>query len=181
MRKSTKSLEEYFWERVNKHGPVPAHRPRLGRCHVWTGGKNPGGYGNLKTQGKTRSAHVVGFELQNGPVPTGMCVLHKCDNRACIRGSHLFLGTYKDNAQDAAAKGRHKNPRMPGELHPLARLTQVQVSAMRAEFREGTSKPSLEMKYKITRRHLNRVLSGERWNEGAGGRARLDAQLQGER
>ena len=26
-----------FYENVNKDGPVPAHRPDLGPCWVWTG------------------------------------------------------------------------------------------------------------------------------------------------
>jgi hypothetical protein len=30
-----KTLEERFWEKVDKNGPVPAHRPELGPCWVW--------------------------------------------------------------------------------------------------------------------------------------------------
>jgi hypothetical protein len=153
-----------YWARVDKkNGPIPAHKPRLGRCHIWTGSKNPGGYGHLKVAGKTRTAHTVGFELQNGPIPEGAFVLHKCDNRPCVRGSHLFTGTQKDNVLDAVKKGRHKNPVMPGEAHPLARLTGAQVAEMRKAAADGEPKASLEERFKVTRRHLNRVLSGEQW------------------
>lgn len=30
--------EPKFWEKVNKHGPVPEHCPELGPCWIWTAG-----------------------------------------------------------------------------------------------------------------------------------------------
>lgn len=50
--------------------------------------------------------HRLSFIAFNGPIPDGMYVLHKCDNRACINPEHLFLGTYSDNIRDCYAKGR---------------------------------------------------------------------------
>jgi len=84
-----------FWSKVNKHGPRAG---RLGRCWVWTGTRDIGGYGRLAG----RLAHRVAW----GDVPDGLCVLHRCDNPPCVRRSHLFLGTRLDNAIDAKSKGR---------------------------------------------------------------------------
>jgi hypothetical protein len=42
----------------------------------------------------------------NGPVPSGMLILHKCDVRGCVNPDHLFLGTAKDNTRDMMTKGR---------------------------------------------------------------------------
>jgi hypothetical protein len=58
-----------------------------------------------------RRAHRVSYELANGPIPAGLCVLHHCDNRPCIRPSHLFLGTRRDNALDKTLKGRVRHSR----------------------------------------------------------------------
>jgi hypothetical protein len=51
--------------------------------------------------------HRVAWELEHGPIPDGMLILHRCDNPACWAPEHLFLGTQADNVRDMHAKGRH--------------------------------------------------------------------------
>lgn len=82
-------------------------------CLLWTGSKNVWGYGQFRvgsrTDGTCRTvrAHRVAWEIANGPLPAGMCVLHTCDNPACVEPSHLWMGTHHDNALDRSQKGRH--------------------------------------------------------------------------
>jgi hypothetical protein len=70
------------------------------------------GYGFIQHEGKLCNAHRVAYEVFIGPIPDGMCVLHRCDNPPCILAdpdplkSHLFLGTKADNSADMVAKGR---------------------------------------------------------------------------
>lgn len=58
-------------------------------------------------------AHKV-YRLRHGTPPAGMCVCHTCDIPQCIRDEHHFLGTKKDNTQDAVTKGRHSGFRKGG-------------------------------------------------------------------
>jgi hypothetical protein len=103
---ASRAAADRFWEKVNKRGPVPKHRPKLGPCWVWTGGKSDTGYGLFWQSGGVARAHRVAWELERGPIPSGLDVLHACDNPACVRPSHLSVGTKSENASDREAKGR---------------------------------------------------------------------------
>ena len=114
-----KTLEERFWEKVDKNGPVPSHRPELGPCWIWTASLNKAGYGSFGVPGNTGArAHRVAFELSDGPIPDGMEVCHSCDQKPCVRRSHLFLGSHIANMLDMAAKGRATKRK--GADHPQA-------------------------------------------------------------
>lgn len=101
-------LAERFWEKVDKAGPTPDHRPELGPCWIWTAGRDRHGYGqiNVGPEHGADGAPRVAFFLAEGRWPTPCC-LHHCDNPACVRRDHLFEGTRADNNRDMARKGRH--------------------------------------------------------------------------
>ncbi len=114
---------ERFWNKVKK----------TETCWLWQGAKSGNGYGSIKHNGKMISTHRFAYEMANGPIPDGLCVLHRCDVRACIRPDHLFLGTNLDNSRDMFAKGRAKPPK--GDAHPTAKLTEAQVRSIIADDR----------------------------------------------
>ena len=87
-----------------------------GDCLVWTGHRSREGYGYVKVVGKSpRGAHRVAWELENGPVASGLVVRHKCDNPPCVKLDHLELGTHQDNVNDMIARGRAHWQKTPEE------------------------------------------------------------------
>jgi hypothetical protein len=113
-------------------------------CWLWLQCTNFRGYGLIRRDGRTRTAHRVAFEIVYGSIPKGMLVCHKCDTPGCVNPDHLFLGTSKDNTADMLRKGRmatgvrqgaYTKPEMRrrGEQHGCAKLTADQVRAIRLD------------------------------------------------
>jgi hypothetical protein len=91
----THEVADRYWAKVEK-GPD---------CWNWTGAKSSG-YGDFYIGGRGLLAHRVAWTMENGEIPTGLLVLHRCDNPSCVNPEHLFAGTYQDNADDMVSKGR---------------------------------------------------------------------------
>lgn len=98
------SLKQRLYKKVNKNGPLILLK--LGKCWIWTGSLDSWGYGQIYYKYKRFQTHRLSFKIKYGEIPRGMLICHKCDNPACIRPKHLFLGTAKDNIQDCIKKNR---------------------------------------------------------------------------
>ncbi|MBK5238066.1 MAG: HNH endonuclease [Actinomycetales bacterium] len=80
-------------------------------CMEWQGAvTSTTGYGKISIDGEAIDTHRAVWRLTSGPIARGLLVCHTCDNRRCVRLSHLFLGTHADNARDAWEKGRMSTP-----------------------------------------------------------------------
>lgn len=108
-------------------------------CWEWRGRKESNGYGqSTRWDGLPGRAHRVAWWLVFGEVPpAGQCVLHKCDNPLCVKPSHLYLGTHKQNAADRESRGRHKAAK--GHRIASSTFTEDHVLQIRAWREQGWS------------------------------------------
>lgn len=120
----TQISNNLFWSKVDKTSNPNG-------CWEWTGPKMPAGYGKFYYNSLFEYSHRYSFTLSNGPIPPGLVICHRCDNPSCVNPEHLFLGTYKDNAQDCLKKGRHKFGQLKGSKNASAKLTEDQVLKIR--------------------------------------------------
>ena len=131
-------------------------------CWLWTGETHKG-YGRFKSRATTgwrsEQAQRTGYRLHRGPIPAGLCVCHKCDNRRCVNPKHLFLGTHADNLADMRAKGRHRY----GARHPAARLTEAQAVEIRERWARGENRDAIAAEFGVDYRQVWRIGTGRRW------------------
>lgn len=92
-----------FWEKVDKNGPIPEHRPDLGPCWIWHGQLSREGYARFTLppdREKARRvgyAHIFAYQLLVGEIPEGQEIDHLCRNRGCPNPSHMEAVTHKEN------------------------------------------------------------------------------------
>jgi len=155
------ALPESFWDRV-EIGPG---------CWNWTGALSGGseredqqyGYFTIWNDGqrKTWRAHRLMWIVVNGPIPAGLCVLHRCNSSRCVNPDHLYLGDHKDNAKDRKEAG-HERPQYGG-LNFAAKLTDEQVIEMRRLWAEGESGVALSRRFEISRANVSLIVNGLAW------------------
>jgi hypothetical protein len=149
-------LEERFWNKVIK----------TDGCWGWLGHHNQNGYGTFKHTNESL-AHRAAWVLIKGEIPSGMCVLHRCDNPGCVNPDHLFLGTMSDNSQDMMNKGRH--PKFGGEQNNKAKLKESDVADIRNELKTGIRPCVLARRYQMTGWAISCIKHGYTWKNITGG------------
>jgi hypothetical protein len=144
---------------------LATHTIKSEGCWEWTGARTHG-YGRIGYEGRVILTHRLAYDLAYGSVPSDVDVLHHCDNPACVRPDHLFLGTAKDNAQDMMAKGRGGYRTWRGEENGHAKLTRIQVASIRAEYATGkVSQRNLARQYGMAQTTIGAILRGKTWKD----------------
>lgn len=125
-------------------------------CWEWSAALDADGYGRVSAGSRGAGmlqAHRASWCLTFGDVPEGQSVLHRCDNRRCVRPGHLFLGTQRENAQDMAQKERGNT----------RKLTASEVIQIRFASSRGESRSALARRYGVGRSNIGSIARRETW------------------
>lgn len=149
-----------LYSKVDK---TPGQGPK-GECWEFQGAKHKFGYGMINRSGMKASevttAHAYAWEIENGTVPDSLYVCHRCDNPACCRPEHLFLGTHQDNVDDMVGKARN----VYGTRHVRAKLTEDDVERI---LEDSRSARKIAEEYGVSRQLIDGIRSGQRWSHVA--------------
>ena len=147
-------VHERFMEKVSFwHGGT--------ECWQWMAAKNQYGYGQINVGKRKRvAAHRWSYETFVGPLSATDCVLHSCDNPACVNPAHLSVGDRAANAADMVARGRSSR----GERRWNTSLTEDDVRAIRADKRRQCD---IAAEYGVRQGTISRIRSGARWRHVA--------------
>ena len=135
-------------------------------CWNWVGclrdNNQPQGYGQIQYKGDPIGPHRIAWMEVNGDIPDGLFVLHSCDNRLCCNPLHLFLGTQKDNIEDAVSKDRMYKPK--GELNHECKITSEEVLEIRELVKDGKLRyKEIAAKFGIHSNHVGAIARREKW------------------
>ena len=156
------TVAERFWAKVAKGG--------TDECWPWTASRVPDGYGKFmvgrSADGKWRPrfAHIVAWELTNGPIPEGHFVCHRCDNPPCVNPRHLFIGTSADNQADMARKDRS----VFGEKAPWSKLKNADIPIIKALHSQGLSRNEIARRLGVPPGCIRGVVAGKTWRRAQG-------------
>jgi hypothetical protein len=140
------------------------------KCWNFEGADCGNGYKGFQLGKTTKLAHRAAYILFVGPIPKGLWICHKCDNKHCCNPSHLFLGTSTDNVRDAMEKRRWftanrisaaNSPR--GENHHKSKLKDSDIVAIRARIKKGETQASIAKEYGLWHTTISRIARGIGW------------------
>lgn len=138
-----------FWSKVAIRAPD--------ECWEWQAFRVKG-YGRIGLpgagqNGKKGRSHMVAYEIEVGPIPDGMYVLHSCNNPPCCNPKHLRVGTQSENMLDAVYAGTHNR----------TILTVERVLEMRARFAAGETTTSVAALYGVAFETAKQIRQRRSW------------------
>jgi hypothetical protein len=85
--------------------------PEVG-CWIYTGQMLPNGYGYFVIKKQHIYAHRFAWIVENGPIPDGLVIDHKCSVRCCVNPDHLDAVTQKENSRRTIDKNEKAQGKM---------------------------------------------------------------------
>lgn len=118
---------------------------------------------------ETLLAHRVSWFLSHGEDPgVGMYVCHRCDNPACVRPDHLFLGTPTDNMRDMIRKGRQVIGVRIGTRNGNNMLSELEALEIGELCRKRVGQREIARRYGVCQGTVSHIACGRIWGHLTG-------------
>lgn len=130
-------------------------------CWIWTKSIGSSGYGQIYDSMRIPiGVHRVSYAHFVGPIPDSMYICHKCDVKNCFNPDHLFIGTAKENMNDASKKCRI----VCGEENKLSKLDSVSIKQIRSEWISGgITQKTLSERFNCSQANISFIVTGKTW------------------
>lgn len=131
-------------------------------CVIFSGRRQPNGYGRVSIDGQYVRAHVHACRLAHGERPPGKRdAAHSCGERMCINPAHLRWATRAENEADKIAQGRSNRG---GHRSGSARLQADQVAEIRQRYEtEDVTQQALADEYGVHIMTINSIILRRTW------------------
>jgi hypothetical protein len=103
-------------------------------------------------KGKKLRVAKIAWLLHNGEIPSGMHVLHRCNNSLCVNPAHLYLGSHQQNMRDLKCSDRARNGH--------TKVTIEHLNAVRKLRADGETVASCAQHLGITAKAMSRLFNG---------------------
>jgi hypothetical protein len=125
-------------------------------CWIWQGSMfgsvKTHQYGQFNPEGRNTTAHIWAYKRFIGEIPDGQKCCHRCDNTKCANPYHLFIGSQKDNIEDAGLKGKMGK-----------KLTKEDVWDIRRLHSNGEMMSYIATWYKVDFTTVKRIVKRKTW------------------
>lgn len=149
-------VADRFWPKV-KVGDVSD-------CWEWQADLSTKGYGRFRgDDGRVIFSHRQAWIMSQGPIPNGLLVCHKCDNRSCCNPAHLFLGTPAENTADMMSKNRHKTSPLRGSQSASSKVNERDVMDIRTRRASGESNAQIAADYGLCISAISHIATRRNW------------------
>jgi hypothetical protein len=161
-------------ERILARATLGETRPHMDTpCLEWQGAR-ANGYGVIGWGGTSEFVHRAMYRAEVGVIPKKLQINHLCDNRACCRLDHLYLGTHAQNMRDTSTRGTasegqlRRRARDPstwcvGNQVPTSRLTETQVYEIRRRADAGESYRPLSVEFDVSWNAIRLIALRRNW------------------
>lgn len=131
-------------------------------CLTWPYFRDEHGYGRMAYKGRTSYVHRVALEIQCGEAPAPDSeASHTCGNGrdGCCNPKHLKWESRSENLMRRVDHGTDNR----GERHPMSKLTEQDISAIRALRGKETMRETAK-RFGVTSGHVSEIQNGSSWS-----------------